>query len=216
MNKLMSKVFGWMFAGLLLTFLVAYYVSIHSNTVAKLLGGSLYIVLIIVELALAIFLAARVFKMKPTTAKVTFLLYSIVSGFTFSSIFVTYELTSIVYVFLITSVIFGLFAAIGYFTKLDLTKIGTYLIIGLFGAIICAVINIFMHNSTFELIISLIMVVVFIGFTAYDVQKIKQISNDNTLPEDNLAIYGALQLYLDFINLFIELLRIFGNLNDNK
>ena len=137
-----------------------------------------------------------------------------VSGITLSGIFIYYELSSIIYSFLITAVIFGVFAFIGFTTKLDLTKIGSYLIIGLFGVILCTIVNIFLKNDVLYLIASIVCVIVFIGMTAYDVQKIKQIENSGVVPLENLPIYGALQLYLDFINLFIEILKFFGKRND--
>ncbi len=213
-NKIMPKVFGWMFLGLLCTFITGYLISQNEFTVAKLLTGYTPFILAIIEIVLVVFLSMRIHKMQPTTAKVTFLAYSIISGITFSSLFIYYEMASIIYVFFITALIFGIFAAIGYFTKLDLTKIGTYLLIGLIGAIICSVVNIFIGNSTFDMIISIVFVLVFIGMTAYDVQKIKQLDASGVIPSDNVAIYGALSLYLDFINLFIELLKLFGKRDD--
>lgn len=213
-NKVMPKVFGWMFIGLMLTFLTGYFISTREFTATKLLSGATPIVFAIIEIALALVLAARVFKMKPTTAKIMFLIYSVVSGITLSGIFIYYELSSIIYVFCITAVIFGLFAFIGFTTNMDLTKVGTYVIIGLFGVILCTIVNVFLHSETFSLIISIVSVIIFIGLTAYDVQKIKQLEASGTVPLDNLPIYGALQLYLDFINLFIELLKLFGKSDD--
>ena len=213
-NKIMPKVFGWMFIGLLLTFLTGYFISTHEYTVTKLFSGITPIILAIIEIAIAIFLATRVFKMNPTTAKVTFLIYSAVSGITFSGIFLYYELSSIIYSFLITAIIFGIFAFIGFTTKLDLTKIGTYFIIGLVGIILCTIVNIFLKSEVLYLIVSIICVIVFIGMTAYDVQKIKQMELSGVVPLENLPIYGALQLYLDFINLFIEILKFFGKRNE--
>ena len=213
-NKLMTKVFGWMFLGLMCTFLTGYLISQNEFTVAKLLTGYTPFILAIIEIALVIFLSTRIYKMQPITAKVTFLAYSIVTGITFSCLFLYYEMASIIYVFLMTAILFAVFAAIGYFTKLDLTKIGTYLFIGLIGALICGIVNIFLNNSAFDMLISIVFVVVFVGMTAYDVQKIKQLSTSGMIEEDNVAIYGALSLYLDFINLFIELLKIFGKRDD--
>ena len=211
-NKIMPKVFLWMFIGLLITFLTGYYVADHPYTAMKILGGYGYIILAILEIILVIFLSARITKMNPTTAKITFLIYSIISGLTFCGIFLAYQITSVIYVFLITALIFGIFAFIGSVTKVDLTRIGTYLIMGLIAIIICSIINIFINSGTFDFILSIISIIIFVGFTAYDVQKIKRLSN--VIPEENLAIYGALELYLDFINLFIDLLRIFGKNNN--
>ncbi len=211
-NKLMSKVFLWMFLGLLVTFITGYAISLNEKMLISVFSTGTYIVFSILELALVIILSARIKKMKATTCKVFFLLYSFVSGLTFSSIFIAYKISYIMNIFLITAVVFGIFSAIGYFTKIDLTKIGTYLMMALFGVIICALINVFIGNDTFNLIISSIVLIVFMGITAYDIQRIKNF-NYGSIPEDNLAIYGALQLYLDYINIFLHLLSIFGDNN---
>ena len=141
-----------------------------------------------------------------------FILYSIISGLTFSSIFVYYELTAIIYIFLATAVVFGILALLGYTTKIDLTKMGTYFFIGLLGAILVTVINVFLGNPTIDLVVSIVCLILFIGITMYDVQKLKRLA-DSELPQDNLAIYGALDLYLDFINIFLHLLELFGRDN---
>ena len=213
-NKIMPKVFMWMFAGLLITFFTGYYVAAHPNTAIKILGGYGYLIFAVIEIVLVIFLSSRITKMSPTTARISFLIYSIISGLTFCGVFLTYEISSVMYIFLITALIFGLFAFIGSFTKIDLTKIGTYLIMALIGIIICSIVNMFIKSSTFDFIISIILIIIFMGFTAFDVQKIKKLSASNIIPEENLAIYGALELYLDFINLFIELLNFFGKNNN--
>lgn len=213
-NKLMPKVFGWMFVGLMCTFLTGYMVSQYEYTVMKLFTGYSPLILALIEIGLVVFLSTRIHKMQPMTAKITFLAYSIISGITFSSIFIIYEMASIIYVFAVTAIIFGLFAAIGYFTNLDLTKLGVYLMIGLIGGLICGIVNIFLQNTMFNTIISIVFILVFVGLTAYDVQKIKNMSTSGMVPEDNVAIYGALTLYIDFINLFIELLELFGKRDD--
>lgn len=214
MNKLMSKTFIWMAVGLLVTFLTGFIVSNSEVMYENIYQGAWYIVFAIVELALVVFLSLRVMKMKPTTAKCSFLLYSVVSGLTFSSIFIYYDLSNIVFIFLITAVFFAILALIGMTTKLDLTKLGTYAIVGLLVTIVVAIINVFMNNTMLDLIISVICIVLFVGITMYDVQKLKRLE-DSGLPEDNLAIYGALDLYLDFINIFLHLLSIFGNGDNN-
>lgn len=213
-NKIMPKVFGWMFIGLLVTFFTGYYVSLHPETMFKLFGSYAFLIVIIIEFAIVIFLSARITKMKPATAIVSFIIYSAVSGLTFSTIFVTYDLGSIMYVFLLTAGIFAVFAFLGAVTKVDLSKIGVYLFIGLIAIIVCGLINLFMNNSTFDLIVSCIAIAIFVGYTAYDVQQILKMQEFNVLPEDNLAIYGALELYLDFINLFLRLLQLFGRSDD--
>ena len=213
-NKILPKVFGWMFIGLLVTFFTGYYVSLHPETMFKLFGSYAFLIVIIIEFAIVIFLSARITKIKPATAIVSFIIYSAVSGLTFSTIFVTYDLGSIMYVFLLTAGIFAVFAFLGAVTKVDLSKIGVYLFIGLIAIIVCGLINLFMNNSTFDLIVSCIAIAIFVGYTAYDVQQILKMQEFNVLPEDNLAIYGALELYLDFINLFLRLLQLFGRSDD--
>jgi hypothetical protein len=207
-NEIFKKVFLWMFVGLLITFATGYVVSVSPNMIEKIFSSSMYIILAIIEIALVIILSARITKMNPTTARILFILYSFVTGLTFSSIFIVYEMSSIIYVFLITAIVFGILSFIGYTTNVDLTKMGTYLLIGLIAVLISTIINIFVGNGTFEIIICIISVLVFLGFTAYDVQKIKQLSN--YYDENSIAIIGALELYLDFINIFLDLLRLFA------
>lgn len=211
-NKIFSKVFMWMFIGLTITFGVGYYVSLHSNMLYNIFSG-FYIVLAIAEIVLVLVLSARIRKLKPTTAKIMFCAYSFLTGLTFSSIFVIYNMMSIMYVFGITAMIFLIFAAIGYYTRIDLTKIGIYLFMVLLGIIICSIINIFVGSAKFDFALTVLCLIVFIIYIAYDIQVLKRnmymIEN-----EDNLAIYSALQLYLDFINIFLRLLQLFGKGRD--
>jgi len=212
-NKLFAKIFLWMFIGLAVTFGVGYYVSINTNMLYNVFKTGSYILLVIAELVVVIWLSARIRKMKPMTAKILFIAYSFLTGLTFSSIFVVYELVSIMYVFGLTSILFLIFGLIGYFTKIDLTKLGTYLVMGLLGIIIVSLINMFIGSETLDLGLCIMGIVIFIAYIAYDIQIIKRRLYD--IPEeDNLAIYGALQLYLDFINLFIRLLQLFGKSRD--
>ena len=211
----MAKTFGWMFIRMLVTFLTGYVIFMNPNMLLNVMSTTGLILIVIIEFALVIFLSARITKMKPITAKISFLLYSFVSGLTFSSIFIAYEMSSIIFVFLITAVLFAIMAVVGAFTKIDLTKLGTYLLMALFGVILCTIVNIFLNSSSLDLIISIVIILIFIGFTAYDVQRISRLSDMNLIAEDNLAIYGALELYLDYINLFLHLLSLFGNNNDN-
>jgi FtsH-binding integral membrane protein len=201
-----------MFIGLAITFGIGYYVSINENMLYNVFSNY-YIFLIIAEIAVVIWLSAGIRKMKPNTAKILFCAYSFLTGLTFSSIFVVYQMTSIIMVFGITSLIFLIFALIGHYTNVDLTKFGTYLFMALIGVIICSLINMFIGSSTFDLGITIVCLIVFIFYIAYDIQVIKR--NLYNIPEeDNLAIYGALQLYLDFINIFLRLLQLFGKSRD--
>lgn len=210
-NKLLSKSFLWMMIGLLVTFVTGYVVSTSENMLLNVFGGS-YWLWIVLELVLVIVLSWRIMKMNPMTAKICFILYAFVSGLTFSSVFVVYNLSSVMMVFLVTAGLFGLMSFIGYKTNVDLSKVGFYLIMALLGIIIVGLINLFLASDALELILSIVGVLLFVGITAYDVQKIKSLEGSG-LPEDNIAIYGALELYLDFINIFLDLLRIFA---DNK
>lgn len=211
-NNIYSKVFLWMFIGLLVTFLTGVYTSTNIDALEVIFNKGIYWIFAILEIGLAIFLSARIHKMSATTARITYLLYTFLTGLTFSSIFIVYKISSIMLVFLVTSILFLIFALIGHFTKVDLTKLGTILMMMLLGVIICIIINIFIGNETFDIIISCLGVVIFLGFIAYDIQKIKKL--EDYLPEENLAVIGAFELYLDFINIFLDLLRIFGNADD--
>lgn len=213
MNKIFSKIFLWMFLGLMLTFGVAYYISTKENIVYNLFSGYKYLIFWVIELVVVIVLSMRINKLSVMSARILFLLYSFLTGVTVSSIFIVYEIGSIIYVFLIASILFLIFGLIGFFTKLDITKLGTILLMALLGCLICVIINIFINSEMFDLTLTIIMVLVFLAYVAYDVQVIKRnlyaIEN-----QDKLAIYGALQLYLDFINLFLNLLNLFGKERD--
>lgn len=207
-----SKVFMWMFIGLLVTFATGYFVSTNERMLISIFSSSIYFFLIIAELVVVIFLSARLHKMSETTAKISFILYSFLTGLTFSSVFVVYEITSILYVFLVSALLFGIFAVIGATTKADLSKLGIILLMLLVGIIICTIINLFIGSQGFNLVLCIIGLVVFMIYVAYDMQKIKQL--ENIYEGDKLAIIGALELYLDFINIFLRLLQLFGRSRD--
>lgn len=212
-NKIYPKTFMYLFIGLLITFLTGYYVQTNQDMLEFIFTGGTYIFLVILELGVAIFLSARITKMSPVTAKTCYLLYSFLSGLSFSSVFVIYKLESILMVFLVAAALFLIFALIGYFTKLDLTKIGTYLLMILLGVVICSVINVFVGNETFDIVVTCISIVVFLGYIAYDIQQVKRL--EGMIDDENLAVISAFQLYLDFINIIYDLLRLFGNFNDD-
>ena len=201
-NKIFPKVFMWMF-------IVCVCVCIKVNMLYNIFSTSMYYIIIIVELLIVIFLSARIQKMNPLTAMISFVLYSVVTGLTLSIVFVMFEMSSIIYIFLITAFVFLIFALLGYFTKIDLSKYSTIFLMGLFGIIIATIVNIFLNNATFDIILSWIGVVLFVGLVAYDIQKIKRYGE--IIDDDNkIAIIGALDLYLDFINIFLRLLNLFG------
>lgn len=210
LKRIYSKIFAWMGLGLLITFLTGYLISMNDTLLYNIFGKNFYWIFVIAELAVVIFLTARLRKMQPATATICFLLYSFLTGVTFSSIFVVYKIESILLVFLISAILFTLFALIGRYTKLDLTKIGTYLFMGLIGILICTMINLLLKNTMFDFIITCISLILFLGYTAYDIQKVKKLCYQIG-DEHKLCILGALELYLDFINIFLDLLRIMGD-----
>ncbi|MBP3461700.1 MAG: Bax inhibitor-1/YccA family protein [Bacilli bacterium] len=212
-TKIMPKVFLWMFIGLAITFLTGSYIANRPTMILEMFKPSTVLILFVVEIVLVVALTVRIHKMNPITAKIMFMLYSFVTGITFSSIFVVYNISSIIYIFLATSLLMLIFALIGYFTKMDLTKIGTFLFMAIIGILIMCIINMFVGNENLNILISIISVIVFVIYIAYDVQKVKKLYMSGNIPEDNVAIYGALQLYLDFINIFLDLLRLFGDNN---
>lgn len=211
-KDILPKVYGWMFLGLLITFASAYTVSLNTNMLENVYSGGTYWILIIAELILAGVLSVRIRKMKGITATCLYLFYTFLTGLTFSFIFIAYEMSSIIIVFLVTAILFGIFALIGKYTKMDLSKISTYLFMGLMGILILSVINIFIANDTLDMISCIIGIIVFLGYIAFDVQRV--LKSDYDIEERNLAIIGAFSLYLDFINIFIDLLNLFGNSKD--
>lgn len=212
-NKIFAKIFLWMFIGLLVTFGVGYYVSSNEIMVENIHKNSTFLIIAIVEIVLCIVLSACIRKMNPLIAKTLYILYAGLTGLTFSVIFIIYELESIIFVFGITSVICLIFGLIGYYTKIDLTKLGTFLFMALIAIIIASIINIFIGSEAFNLGICILSLIIFIGYMAYDIQVIKR-GMYGSIEEENLAIFGAFQIYLDFINIFIRLLELFGKRRD--
>lgn len=212
-NKLCSKVFMWLFVGLLVTFGSGYALSLYPDAVVNIMGGTGYIIAIVVEIAVAIFFGVRIKKMSKNTAVFCYLLYSLVTGVTFSTLFLAFELTSLMMVFGVTSLVFGVFAFAGMFTKLPLHKLSSFLLMGLIAIIIASIVNLFIGSTGFDLGICIVGIVIFIGYIAYDMKMIPVLMNE--LGEEKTAIFGAFQLYLDFINLFLRLLQLFGNSNND-
>ena len=170
-NKIYSKMFGWLFIGLLITFVSGYALSLNEMVLNSVLSIGI-IPIIVIELVVAVLMGFRIQKMKPLTAKICYILYSVVTGVTFSTIFITFEMSSIIMVFLITALLFGLLAAYGYFTKRDVTKIGNMLFVALIAIIIISIVNIFLRSSSIELGISIISVIIFMGYVIYDMNNI--------------------------------------------
>lgn len=210
-NEVYSKVFMWLFIGLAVTFGTGFFLSLNETMVQNLFSVESAFIILIVEIGIAIFFGVRIRKMSTVTAMICYLLYSFVTGLTFSVLFIAYKMTSIISVFAITSFLFLIFALYGKYTKRNLNRFGTFLFMGLLGVILAGIVGIFFQSDAFFMAINVISILIFIGYIAYDMKVIEQLSNE--VGEDKVAIYGAFQLYLDFINLFIRLLEIFGNMN---
>ncbi len=214
LNAYISKVFGIMFAGLLITAFASIYTASSPAMQAVIFGNPLgFYALIIIEFILVISLSAAINKISYGVALGMFFVYSAINGITLSAIFVVYDLGSISMAFTVTAVTFGVMALYGMVTKTDLTKMGSMFMMVLFGGIIALFVNMFIQSSAFDFVISLVLLIVFVGLVAYDTQKLKGYfygtQNDTTLQKKS-GVLGALSLYLDFINIFLLLLRIFG------
>jgi FtsH-binding integral membrane protein len=222
----MLSVFNYMTVALAITGLVAFVVAqmaVASYSPLRLteLGGLLYNsplkwVIMLAPIGFVFLFAARVHKMSMASAQGTFWAFAAVMGLSLSSIFLVYTGASVTRVFFITSATFAATALFGYTTKRDLSKFGTFLIMGLIGIVIASLVNIFMESSALQFAISVIGVLVFTGLTAYDTQRIKEEYNEMYAPDDlgRMAIMGALSLYLNFINLFTMLMQLLGNKNE--
>ena len=211
----LTRVYNWMALALFITGLMAYYAA-TSEQIRNLIFSSKFVFygLIIGELLLVVYLSRSIQKISQNTAILMFLLYALLNGLTMSVIFMMYTTASIASTFYITAGTFGVMSLYGYYTKNDLTKIGNLAMMGLIGIIIASIVNIFFQNDMMGWIITYLGVAIFVALTAYDTQKLKEIGargfRDGESME-KIAIMGALTLYLDFINLFLFLLRIFGD-----
>lgn len=215
---LMRKVYLWMTLALMITGITAAGVANSPNILALIYSSQVVMWgIIIAEFGLVIYISARLEKLSLSTATTLFALYSILNGVMLSSIFLLYSTAIISNVFFITAGTFGVTALYGYATKKDLSSLGNILFMALIGLVIATVVNVFMKSAMFDLILSYIGVIIFVGLTAWDSQKIKHmmmVQQDADESAQKLALIGALSLYLDFINLFLYLLRIFGRSND--
>ena len=210
---LIRKVYLWMFAALLITAGTAYRVASSELLLSIIFSSKIsFWVLILSQFGIVWYLTSRLHTMSIANATIMFSIYSILLGVTLSSIFVVYTASSIGSTFLVTAVTFGIMSVYGYFTKKDLSAWGNLLIMALIGVVISTLVNLFLQSSLFQLIISGVGVLVFVGLTAYDTQKIKELVNsEDNEQNQKLALIGALMLYLDFVNLFLYLLRFMGN-----
>ena len=216
-NSFILSVYNWMAIGLALTGGIAYAVA-GSPTLLRMIFGNMIVFygLVILELGFVFYLSARIQKIQASTATALFLIYAALNGATLASIFIYYTSTSIVSTFFICAATFGVCSVYGMVTKRNLTSMGNFMVMGLIGIIIASIVNVFVRSSAMAMIINYLGVLVFVGLTAYDTQKIKQMALSQPADLDSGskrkgAILGALSLYLDFINMFLFLLRILGD-----
>jgi FtsH-binding integral membrane protein len=206
------SVYAWMFGGLLLTAFASLWV-VSSKAMQDLIWGNRFmlIVLIVAEFGLVIAISAGLKRFSPAAAASMFLVYSLLNGLTLSAVFFVYTGASIMQAFVVAGGMFGAMSVYGLVTKRDLTSWGSFFFMGLIGVVICSVVNLFLHSSAMSFVISLVGVFVFVGLTAWDTQKLKSFATVGGPMQESLAIVGALALYLDFINLFLFVLRLLGD-----
>lgn len=213
-NSVLKRVYVRMFIGLLVSAFCALGVATSPTMLQFFFGNSwMYWILFGAMIVMCLVMPARLTSMSTGTCLGFFIIFSALMGITLAPIFIVYRIGTIVYTFFITAGTFGAMSVYGYFTKTNLAKFGTYLIMALFGLIIMTIVNIFCASSTLDWIISGAGVLIFVGLTAFDTQQIKRLAAANLEPSvaDKLATIGAMNLYLDFINLFLYLLRFLGN-----
>ncbi len=213
-NTFIARVYGWMTLGLVITALASFYTLSQPALLSAVLTNPVFFFgLIIGELVLVLVISAGMSRLSPAVASALFMFYAALNGVTLSFVLLIYTGESVAQTFFITAATFGVMSAIGYFTKRDLTSLGNLLLMALIGFLIASVVNIFLASPAIYWITTFFGIIIFVGLIAYDTQKIKRMSSmtaDGTAVNKNSAILGALRLYLDFVNLFLLLLRLFG------
>ncbi len=215
LRQYMLRVYNYMAVGLAITGVVAFLTANSPTLLNAIYGSPLRWLVFLAPLGMVFYLSARMHKMSPAKAQTVFWIFAALMGLSLASIFIVYTGASIARVFFITAGTFGAMSLYGYTTKRDLTKLGSFLFMGLIGIIIASVVNLFIGSTMIQFVVSVLGVLIFVGLTAYDTQKIKEMYNvvDGSEIAGKKAIMGALRLYLDFINLFLMLLHLFGNRN---
>lgn len=212
-NNLIAKTFFWMFLGLLGSAVVAWY-TYASGLYIDIIFKGYFNILLILELVVVILFSWLFRKLSPTIVGILYFLYSMINGVFLSVIFIVFELSSVVWLFIASAVLFGGMAFFGYKTNKDLSNWRTLLFGVLIIGLILSLINIFFGNSMLDIIIDWVILLVFFGITAYDMNQLKQLQYDEGLDKNKLHIYGAMQLYLDFVNIFLRVLALFGKRRD--
>lgn len=213
-NKILSKTFFWMFLGLLGTGLVAFYTYASGLYLSIFSSPRSLGILAITEVVVVLLFSFLFRKLPPLVVGILYFIYAFINGFTFSSIFAVFELNSIVFVFFLTAILYAVLAFFGYKTNIDVSKWSTILFVALIISLIASIINIFIGNSLLDIALNWIIIFIFAGYTIYDMHVLRELESDSSLNSDKIYIYCAMQLYLDFINLFIRLLSIFGKSKD--
>ena len=204
-NEFLSRVYRWLAIGLLITFGCGYFLSINIDLFLSIINA--YPVFIILEIGIGLGLVLFLEKTSDTVAKTMYLVYAAITGITFGSLFIVYELSSIMYVFLATAIIFGVLGFIGKNIKANLNGLGTFLLIALFATIILMIINVFVGSETLNLGLAIAVLLIFCGYLVVDIWRIARIKGEQ---EEKYAVFWAFQLYLDIINIIIKLLQLFG------
>lgn len=209
-NRLFGKTFFWMFLGLLGSGILAWY-TYSSGLFINILDGGYFNVLLLIELVVVFIFSLLFRKLPPFVVGILYFIYSMLNGVTLSIIFVVFELNSILYLFVISALVFATLGFIGYKTNKDLTSFGTYLSVFLIAGILLSVVNLFiLKNTFFELILDWFILILFFAITVYDINKIRLLQEDSSIDTEKAHIYCAMQLYLDFINIFLRILSILG------
>ena len=212
-SKLISKTFFWMFLGLLGTAIISWY-TYSSGLLTNLIMEDYWSILLIAEVVIVILFSFLFKKLSPTIVGILYFVYSMLNGVTLSTIFYIFEMNSIVYLFLASALLFGGLALYGYKTEKDLGAWYNIFFAVLIVGLILSIINIFVGNSMLDILLDWVILLAFFGITVYDMNKIKNLQYEDGINQDKLHIYGAMQLYLDFINIFIRILSIFGKRRD--
>ena len=213
-KKLLPKVFMWLFIGLLLTFISGFFVSENSKLFSIVYDQNMHWIFVVAEVVIALVLNFKIESLNKKTALVLYIGYALLTGLTISFIFTAYKLSSIIIIFLITSILFAVFALIGKYTKIDLSKIGVYLLMGFISIIILELINIFLLNNTLNIITCILGLIVFLTYIAYDIQRILYYYILDDVDESSYPILFAFNLYIDFLNVFLDLLTLLGERSD--
>ena len=209
-NKLFGKTFFWMFLGLLGSGIIAWYTYSSGLFLNIVMKGS-FSLLLILELVAVLLFSFLFRKLPPVIVGILYFVYAMLNGVTLSVVFAVYELTSVISLFVVSSIVFGILSLIGFNTNKDLSSWRPYITVFLIAGIVLSIINlIFIKSSTFDLILDWIILAVFFGVTIYDINKIKLLQQDPNINQEKIHIYCAMQLYLDFINIFLRILSIFG------